>query len=117
MLTVAHEGTLGEILCVLLPCPWIYWEVAERIVKEFQPKPDHPFYDWIQFYATDRIAESTKLLCEKIDKWAAEQATEAEKARMREHFELSAQMEYMFWDMAYHIQDWPVKVYKPQLTG
>ncbi|WP_284644200.1 thiaminase II [Paenibacillus silviterrae] len=110
MLTVAHEGTLGEIMCVLLPCPWIYWDIGERLVKEFNPQPDHPYYDWIQFYASERIASATQELCRRIDVWAEERATTAERERMREHFELSAQMEYMFWDMAYHVQDWPVKL-------
>lgn len=107
MLTVAHEGTLGEIFCVLLPCPWIYWEIGVRLTEEIRPTEDHPYYDWISFYASERIGDNTRHLCRKIDEWA-EHAQESERSRMEEAFMLSAQMEYMFWDMAYHVQDWPI---------
>jgi thiaminase (transcriptional activator TenA) len=29
---------------------------------------------------------------------------------MRQHFLLSCQLEYMFWDMAYNLEEWPVKL-------
>ena len=38
----------------------------------------------------------------------AEQAHTAEKARMADHFLTSCRMEYMFWDMAYTLESWPV---------
>lgn len=29
---------------------------------------------------------------------------------MREHFMLSSQLEYLFWDMAYKQEEWPVQL-------
>lgn len=29
---------------------------------------------------------------------------------MREHFMLSCQLEYLFWDMAYKQEEWPVQL-------
>lgn len=110
MLTVAHEGTLGEIMCVLLPCPWIYLDIGQRLMEEVNPKDDHPFAEWIRFYGSERLAASNQEFCDRIDKWAAEEAKADELLRMEEHFMISAQMEYLFWDMAYTIQDWPVPV-------
>lgn len=105
MLTVAHEGSLAEIMAVLLPCPWTYLEIGEKLMKEVQPTKSHPFYEWINFYATR--TNTTAMFCERLDKWA-EITTELERRKMTEHYLLSCQLEYMFWDMAYNVQDWPV---------
>lgn len=107
MLTVAHEGTLGEILAVLLPCPWTYWEIGKKLIKEVNPDPSHPFYDWISFYGnrTDSVAAK---FCARLDEWASE-ASESEKEKMMEHFLISCQLEYSFWDMAYKLEEWPVQ--------
>ncbi|MBO2946164.1 thiaminase II [Paenibacillus sp. F411] len=106
MLTVAHEGTLGEIMAVLLPCPWTYVEIGAKLMEELQPDPSHPFYDWITFYGTRGEGVTTKL-CQRLDAWAL-QAGEEEKKRMKEYFMLSCQLEYMFWDMAFRLEEWPV---------
>jgi thiaminase (transcriptional activator TenA) len=108
MLTVAHEGTLGEILAVLLPCPWTYWEIGKKLLTEINPDHSHPFYEWISFYGT--ITDSITIkFCARLDEWAMG-ATEREKEKMKEHFLLSCQLEYMFWDMAYKLEEWPVKL-------
>lgn len=106
MLTVAHEGSLGEIIAVLLPCPWTYLEIGRKLVEEVKPTPEHPFYDWMQFYGnrSSGITEKFSLL---LDRWA-EEATEAERRRMIGHFLQSCQLEYLFWDMAYKLEEWPV---------
>jgi thiaminase/transcriptional activator TenA len=107
MLSVAAQGTLGEIFAVLLPCPWTYIESAERMIQEVNPGKDHPFYEWIMFYGDQTIKPGLTILCEKLDQWA-DTASEAEKQRMREHFMISCQLEYKFFDMAYKIENWPV---------
>ncbi|MFS0653886.1 thiaminase II [Bacillus sp. 179-C3.3 HS] len=108
MLQVAKEGSLGEIIAVLLPCPWTYWEIGQRLIAEVQPEPSHPFYEWITFYGglTDSI---TVELCNRLDRWA-EEASNREKEKMRQHFLLSCQLEYRFWEMASTLEDWPIKL-------
>ncbi|GAB6930930.1 thiaminase II [Paenibacillus sp. JCM 10914] len=108
MLTVAHEGTLGEIMSVLLPCPWTYFEIGSRLLGTVKPDESHPFYDWIYFYG-NRGEDATTTFRKRVDEWA-EQATIAERDRMKEHFMLSCQLEYMFWDMAYKQEEWPVRL-------
>ncbi len=107
MLTVAHGGTLGEILAVLLPCPWTYWEIGLKLNEEIKPDESHPFYDWITFYADERIGDVTKQFCTRLDGWA-QTAGHEEKNRMKSHFIISCQLEYAFWDMAYRLEQWPV---------
>lgn len=108
MLTVAHEGSLGEILAVLLPCMWTYAEIGRRLLDEVKPDESHPFYEWIGFYG-DQLDDTTLKFRERVDAWA-EDATAAERERMIEHFILSCQLEYKFWDMAYKQEEWPVQM-------
>lgn len=108
MRSVAYKGTLGEILAVLLPCPWTYWEIGKRLLHEVNPDRSHPFYEWINFYGNRTDSITTKF-CARLDEWAMK-ATEREKEKMREHFLISCQLEYMFWDMAYKLEEWPVNM-------
>lgn len=107
MLSVAAQGTLGEIFAVLLACLWTYMEAAEKIIRVAQPGEDHSFYEWIMFYGNPTIKQRTQQLCDRLDEWAST-APEHEKQRMKEHFLISCQLEYMFFDMAYKLEDWPI---------
>ncbi|OWA34276.1 thiaminase II [Saccharibacillus sp. O16] len=106
MLNAAHEGTLEDILAALLPCPWTYAEIGQRLLEEVQPTPDHPFYEWIHFYG-DRQGGVTEQMRELLDQWA-EPLSDARKRKLQELFEASCRLEYMFWDMAYKREEWPV---------
>jgi thiaminase/transcriptional activator TenA len=43
----------------------------------------------------------------KVDQWAKD-ASRAEKERMEETFIISSRYEWMFWDMAFGEEEWPV---------
>lgn len=105
MLTVAYQGTLGEMLAVLLPCPWTYWEIGEKIIKDVHPTESHPFYEWISFYNDEACASTTLQFCERLDRWA-EQSGTREKQQMRNAFLKSCQLEHAFWEMAYTEENW-----------
>jgi thiaminase/transcriptional activator TenA len=105
MLSVAYRGTPGEILAVLLPCPWTYWEIGKKITDDVQPNESHPFYEWIRFYNDDVCASVTKQFCNRLDRWALT-AGEHEKQKMKEAFLTSCRLEYAFWDMAYTEEKW-----------
>ena len=107
MLAVAHQGTLGEIYAVLLACPWTYYEAAVSIVNAVNPTEQHPFFEWIDFYANGSMKDSMQGMINRLDIWA-QLAPKAELERMREHFMLSCQLELMFFEMAYKIEQWPV---------
>lgn len=116
MLSVAAQGTLGEIFAVLLPCPWTYMDSAARIIKEVNPGLDHPFYEWISFYGDTALAPRMQKLCDRMDEWALT-ASAQELARMKEHYLISCQLEYKFFDMAYTLENWPVQVAGGELVG
>ncbi|GEL07756.1 thiaminase II [Salisediminibacterium halotolerans] len=115
MLEAASNGSLGETLAALAPCPWTYWEIGERLTKEVKPGADHPFAEWISFYANDEVAQITQTFKDKIDK-CAEKASEKEREQMMAHFLKSTQLEHQFWTMAYEQETWPVETKHPTLA-
>ena len=109
MLSTAQMGQLGDIIAVLLPCHWIYVDIAKTMQKTLQPTSNHLFYDWISFYADDRMAVGLKELIDALDQ-IAKNASADELRSMQNAFLTSCQMEYKFFEMAYTLEHWPVPV-------
>jgi thiaminase (transcriptional activator TenA) len=107
MLAVAHSGSAAEITVVALPCAWIYCVVGQRLLKQGPPPKNHPYRDWLMLYASPEFAEVQQWMREKVDHWA-KKAGEAEQLRMEEAFVTSSRYEWMFWDMAWNEEQWPV---------
>lgn len=103
MLSVAARGGLAETAAALLPCPWTYHELGEH-VREV----DHPVYGpWSQFYAEGLLAESCRAWRSFVDD-EADEAGPRTRAAMRRVFLQSMRYEWMFWDMAYRREGWPI---------
>ncbi|MGB0910980.1 MAG: thiaminase II [Nitrospirales bacterium] len=107
MRSVAQEGTLGEITVVALPCAWIYCEVGKYLLKKGTPKANHPYRNWLLMYGSQEFAEVTTWMRKLVDQ-CAKSAGAAEKNRMKEAFIISSRYEWMFWDMAWREETWPV---------
>lgn len=105
MLNVAKSGTLADIVSVVLPCHWVYVELAKNIVRDIHLDQAHPFYDWISFYANP---EMETVLAQLIDllNFLADTASPQEKTNMKTAFLTSYQLEYRFFDMAYRQEQW-----------
>ena len=103
MQTAASMGGVGEAAAALLPCPWTYHEIGERIAV-----PEHPVYSyWAQPYRDGLLKESTAAWRELVDEYAANGGPTTREA-MRSAFITSSRYEFMFWTMAYNREDWPV---------
>lgn len=101
----AYSGHLGDIIAALLPCYWLYYEIGERLQGS---TPEEPIYqEWIAAYGGDWFRELVEEQINRLDEIAS-QVTEADRVRMEEHFVISSQYEYLFWDMAYKKEMWPV---------
>jgi thiaminase/transcriptional activator TenA len=106
MYRAAFAGHFGDILAAILPCYWLYYEIGERL-KNCQPK--EPIYQkWIAAYGSDWFRELVEEQIVRLDE-IAETVTEAERERMKQHFLISSQYEYLFWDMAYRLETWPIQ--------
>lgn len=105
MMSVAYTGTLGEIIAAILPCYWLYMEIGERFKGA---TPAEPIYQkWVNTYGDEWFGELVREQIERLDALAAV-APEEERKRMEQHFLISSQYEYLFWEMAYRKETWPV---------
>lgn len=107
MLAVAASGSACEIAVVALPCAWIYCVVGQHLLRKRPPRPNHPYRDWLMLYASPEFAEVQEWMRKKVDLWA-KTAGKQEKKRMEEAFVISSRYEWMFWEMAWTEEQWPV---------
>jgi len=107
MLAVAHTGSAAEITVVALPCAWIYCVVGRHLLKKGPPPKNHPYRDWLMLYASPEFAEVQQWMRKKVDQWA-KTAGKEEQRRMEASFIISSRYEWMFWEMAWREEEWPV---------
>jgi thiaminase/transcriptional activator TenA len=107
LLGVAYQGSYPEILAALLPCQWGYWKIGDHLARKGEP-PGAPFYvRWIRMYAdlkfkalADRIRSLTDIVADGLPPAAL--------AKIEQAYMTSLRYEYMFWEMCYNRQTWPV---------
>ena len=103
MLTTASLYGLGPTAAALLPCPWTY-----HLLKDEVGQSEHPLYGrWTSFYVEGFLESSVEAWRNFVDQMA-ERAGSQEREAMRHAFLVSSRYEYMFWDMAYRMEGWPV---------
>ncbi len=107
MRSVAQTGTLGEITVVALPCAWVYCEVGQHLLRKGPAKPSHPYREWLALYGSPEFAKVANWMRSLVNR-CAKHAGKGEKARMEEAFLISSRYEWMFWDMAWRKERWPV---------
>ncbi|SDB90230.1 thiaminase /4-amino-5-aminomethyl-2-methylpyrimidine deaminase [Pelagirhabdus alkalitolerans] len=105
MYRAAQFGHLGDVIAAILPCYWVYYEIGEQLKTK---QPDHPVYQkWIEAYGSDWFKELVDEQINRLDE-LAESVSDSDRERMKEHFLKSSQYEYMFWEMAYQKEQWPL---------
>ena len=103
MISAANLGSWATGIAALLPCPWTYHELGEVVGKI-----DHPvFGPWSAVYAEGLLEEGVTLWRDLLDE-AGGEASKEERAAIAEAFVVSSRYEYMFWEMAYRQERWPV---------
>ena len=104
LVRVAALGDLAEVVTALLPCQWGYCEIGQMLAKRGKPITA-PFYSqWIDMYASPEFAALAGWLRELLDSLDGTTSDE----RLQEIFSTSARYEYLFWDMAYRLEEWPI---------
>ncbi|MGE0684798.1 MAG: thiaminase II [Candidatus Binatia bacterium] len=104
LVRIAALGDLPEIIAALLPCQWGYCEIGQALARHGKPAAA-PFYcQWIDMYASPEFASLATWLRELLDGFTRT----APEERLIETFCASARYEYLFWEMAYRLEQWPV---------
>ena len=104
LLATAHEGTFSEGIAILLPCYWIYWEVGKSLSKSGSKEPI--YQKWIDTYASEEYGAAVMKMIEIAER-TAKSADKEEFRRMEEHYRRGCRYEWMFWDSAFHMRQWP----------
>ncbi|MCL6522074.1 MAG: thiaminase II [Firmicutes bacterium] len=105
LLSVAYERSFHEILGALLPCFWIYQRTGEELLRRGSPDPHYRL--WIETYGGEEYGATVRAVLETAEQVAAGLAP-AGWAAMREHFVTTSRLEWMFWEMAWRLEGWPV---------
>ena len=117
MLRVVSTRPYAEGLAVLLPCFWVYMHIGNcmlQLRKELDSKPTSEqqqqrpaqFDAWIDMYSGEEFETEVKDYIAIVDK-AAVGADEESLGKMKEHFRMCCQLEYMFWTQASELMGWP----------
>jgi thiaminase (transcriptional activator TenA) len=105
LLATAYGGKFHELLGGLLPCYWVYWEVGKEL--ELKGSPEPLFQRWIATYSSAEFAGVTRAMIDATDLTAAG-LLPGELDAMRRCFVITSRYEWMFWDMAWRRESWPV---------
>ena len=105
LLAAASTGSFAEGVGAVLPCYWIYWEVGKELVRRGSPDPR--YQRWIETYGGAEFGETVREVLAVTDSLGTGLAP-AERARVHHAFRLTSRYEWMFWDMGYRQESWPV---------
>jgi thiaminase (transcriptional activator TenA) len=100
LINISSNGTFGEILSAMAPCPWTYLEIAQLLSKF--PIKNEIYKNWIEFYSS---TESSKQIEEikQILNISSKNANEKSRYKMKEYFACACKYEYLFWEMSYNL--------------
>ena len=105
LISVAYSAPFHEVVGSLLPCYWIYWEVGKSLISKGSPNP--LYQRWIDTYGGEEYAEIVKTVLGLTNE-VAKSLREDDKGAMKKHFVTTSRYEWMFWDMGFRCERWPV---------
>jgi thiaminase/transcriptional activator TenA len=105
LLAATVGGSYAEGVGAVLPCYWIYWEVGKHLLSLGSPNPR--YQKWIDTYGAEEFGAEALDVIAVADRLGPGLGA-AERARVRRAFRTTSRYEWMFWDMGYRQEQWPV---------
>ncbi|MBS3807979.1 MAG: hypothetical protein KGY60_10785, partial [Bacteroidales bacterium] len=103
LLATAAWKSFPEAISALLPCFWLYNEVAVHIHQK--ARQENKYQKWIDTYSGAEFDQTTRRLKE-ITQELAQNSTQNTRNKMKKQFLRSARYEWFFWDSAYNLRYW-----------
>ncbi|WLR50344.1 thiaminase II [Bacillus tianshenii] len=107
MLSVSQSGSIADLIAALLPCVWSYAEIGQKLNQIPGAADNEDYGEWVKMYASEEFDELSVWLKDKLDELTDGMAQQ-EKDRLEEIFLNTSRFEYMFWDMVYNEEMWPL---------
>jgi thiaminase (transcriptional activator TenA) len=107
LLHMAESGSLAEITASLIPCQAGYAEIGRELAVRGEPVSQPLYGEWIRMYASPEMQAIVAWACGLLDRLGADTG-DAERERIAEVYLTSSRYEYMFWEMAYRMEQWPI---------
>jgi len=106
LLTKSSLDQVEVAMAAVLPCFWIYKKVGDYIYEN-QNSQDNPYQDWINTYAGAEfglLVEKAINICDHV----ASSCSLTQQEQMTRAFVMASKLEWMFWDSAYKMEQWPI---------
>jgi thiaminase (transcriptional activator TenA) len=105
LLATVRGGSYAEGVGVVLPCYWIYAAVGKELLGRGSPDPR--YRRWIATYAADEYGVVVADVIAELDR-VSQRLSDDERSRVRGHFRTTSRYEWMFWQMGWVKESWPV---------
>jgi thiaminase/transcriptional activator TenA len=105
LLATVCTGSYAEGVGAVLPCYWIYWEVGRELIRRGSPDPR--YQRWIDTYGGEEFGGIVQEVLAVTD-GLGDGLPADERALAHRRFRASSRYEWMFWDMGYRQERWPV---------
>lgn len=106
LLKMASMASVEEAVASLLPCFWVYREVGKQMAVSGIAS-DNPYQNWIAMYSGESFNASV-VSAIQITNELGGITSDTMQEKMISAFYKSTQLEKLFWDDAYHQQQWKV---------
>lgn len=105
LLRTATLGDYHEVLGAVLPCYWIYAEVGKTLLEKGSPNP--MYGKWIDTYGGEDFGALVQAVLDLTD-GVCENLSPEQREVVLEAFGVTSRYEWMFWNMGWTLEGWPV---------
>ena len=95
-----------EAMGAFLPNAWLYREAAQ-FVTGHGASSDTLYQRWLETYADEKYSRTVDAMLDLTDQ-VGETLTDTQQEAVAKHFAQAAKFVWLFWDMGYTLQQWPV---------
>ncbi len=104
LVATAHTCCYATALWALLPSFQVNWEVGKRVHEN--STTHNPYRKWIDTFVDDEYANVVTKVIDLSDE-TYNDASQTERAAMHTAYMYATRLEWMFWDSAYRMEEWP----------